>query len=904
MAFAAVRPDLLYAWLGPSLLITNTRGECGSDQQLSGYYFREARHLRTLALTINGRPPWLCEAASSDPTSIALTFVYPEITQPGGGGTGQAGDEEGVDADGLPERSLDLRLTYRVRVASLDIDLTIANRALRPLTFDLAWDVDADFADIQEAQSNRREQTGDVVRSPGTRDVSFAYRHPELPLSTDVRHDGSFAAHDQRLQIRLTLAPAQEKQFTLRAVPHGIAGVMADDDARQREATIDRWRERFTGVETPGNRLFEEVMRRNIRDVASFPLLDGASDEWLALQAGMPLYPAFFGRDAVTAGWQAAAIDGGETLSAALTKLADSRADRFDDWRDEQPGRIPYQVRTGPLAMLNLNPYSAYYADYASPLMFVIALANLWAWTGERRRSTATTASLNASAATRAASRRCPARTPRQYAAALECRGVSADAANAPRPVAHGGHEHADDRSCAAGLAARSGPPQSAGRERDGVAAILAGERRLVFVGRAAPSGLAARRPAATAGVSHGDRRRPGGRGARVRLPLIAIDRSTRYLHDDSASSTRRTDHGHHRCVERHRTGHRQAGRRQGRARGAGGAQRRRSRTGGRGHPSAADAPSTSSPTSRTRPRSSGSRRPRSREFGRIDTWVNNAAVSMYGRVMQVPIEDMRRQMDVNYWGQVYGSRAAVRHLRERGGALINVGSALCDRAIPLQANYCAAKHALKGFTDALRMELEEEGVPISVTLVKPASIDTPFFEKARTYLGGDRSRYLPCTNPGRRLAGHSRRPRERPNRELIAGGSGAKLSAARFARAWPISTWSAGPSMHRVRTARERTARRSLRARDARRRRARPQLERSHAALECLYARVPAPAHGGRDLDRDRRDAGRRRRRRGPAPQLNPRLTRITRIRQGAVPQVLRSGTELAAIRETRGLL
>jgi len=53
-------------------------------------------------------------------------------------------------------------------------------------------------------------------------------------------------------------------------------------------------------------------------------------------------------------------------------------------------------------------------------------------------------------------------------------------------------------------------------------------------------------------------------------------------------------------------------------------------------------------------------------EFGRIDTWVNNAAVSMYGRVMQLPIEDMRRQMDVNYWGQVYGSRAAVRHLRDR----------------------------------------------------------------------------------------------------------------------------------------------------------------------------------------------------------------------------------------------
>jgi NAD(P)-dependent dehydrogenase (short-subunit alcohol dehydrogenase family) len=121
------------------------------------------------------------------------------------------------------------------------------------------------------------------------------------------------------------------------------------------------------------------------------------------------------------------------------------------------------------------------------------------------------------------------------------------------------------------------------------------------------------------------------------------------------------------------------------------------------------------------------------REFGRIDTWVNNAAVSMYGRVMDLALEDMRRQFDVIYWGQVHGARAAVPHLRKQGGALINVASALADRAIPLQGNYCAAKHAIKAFTDSLRMELEEEGAPVSVTLVKPGSIDTPFFEKART---------------------------------------------------------------------------------------------------------------------------------------------------------------------------
>jgi short-subunit dehydrogenase len=168
-------------------------------------------------------------------------------------------------------------------------------------------------------------------------------------------------------------------------------------------------------------------------------------------------------------------------------------------------------------------------------------------------------------------------------------------------------------------------------------------------------------------------------------------------------------------------------------------------------------------------------------EFGRIDTWVNNAAVSMYGRIVDVTIEDMRRQMDVNYWGQVYGSRVAVEQMQRDGGALINVGSALSDRAIPLQGNYCAAKHALKAFTDALRMELEEAGIPIAVTLVKPASVDTPFFEKARTYVGMEPQPVPPVYAP-EVVAEVILHAAQQPLRELIAGGAGAKLSAARFA--------------------------------------------------------------------------------------------------------------------------
>ncbi|MGH8635815.1 MAG: glycogen debranching N-terminal domain-containing protein [Burkholderiales bacterium] len=385
MTTAFVRPGILYAWKGPSMLVVSMRGECGGEHPLSGFYFREARFLQTLRLEINGEPPWLCETASVDTESLAMNFVHPEIKEPGGGGTGQSGDEEAVDARGLPERSLDVRLSYHVQIAALDIVLTITNSARRQVCFEVAWNLGADYADIQEAQSGKREQQAAVDVAAHHDHLEFSYRHPQLPYRTKVHHDGRWKPHGERVATELTLQSQETEELRLRLIPFTGREDITDADAGQREAVLRAWRASFAHVEVPGNRLFERALENNVRDIASFPLLDGEPDEWLAMQAGMPLYPAFFGRDAVTAGWQAGYLDRGETLSAALTKLGRLQSDRFDDWRDEQPGRIPYQVRTGPLAVLNLNPYSAYYADYASPLMFVISLANLWAWTGDRR---------------------------------------------------------------------------------------------------------------------------------------------------------------------------------------------------------------------------------------------------------------------------------------------------------------------------------------------------------------------------------------------------------------------------------------------------------------------------------------------------------------------------------------
>lgn len=162
--------------------------------------------------------------------------------------------------------------------------------------------------------------------------------------------------------------------------------------------------------------------------------------------------------------------------------------------------------------------------------------------------------------------------------------------------------------------------------------------------------------------------------------------------------------------------------------------------------------------------------------FGGFDTWVNNAAVSVYGRCLEVSMRDMHRVMDTNFWGTLYGARAACAHLRLRGGALINVASVLSDRGAPLQGIYSASKHAIKGWADALRAELIHEQAPVSVTLIKPAAIGTPYAEHAMNYMP-DQPEHVPPVYSARSVAHAILYAAVHPVREVMVGSSAKVLS-------------------------------------------------------------------------------------------------------------------------------
>lgn len=122
--------------------------------------------------------------------------------------------------------------------------------------------------------------------------------------------------------------------------------------------------------------------------------------------------------------------------------------------------------------------------------------------------------------------------------------------------------------------------------------------------------------------------------------------------------------------------------------------------------------------------------------FGPVDVWVNNAMVSIVSPVSELEPAELRRVTEVTYLGTAHGTMAALRSMRARDhGVIIQVGSALAYRGIPLQAPYCAAKHAIQGFTESLRSELLHEGSSVRVTMVQLPALNTPQFQAVKTRL-------------------------------------------------------------------------------------------------------------------------------------------------------------------------
>jgi NADP-dependent 3-hydroxy acid dehydrogenase YdfG len=157
-------------------------------------------------------------------------------------------------------------------------------------------------------------------------------------------------------------------------------------------------------------------------------------------------------------------------------------------------------------------------------------------------------------------------------------------------------------------------------------------------------------------------------------------------------------------------------------------------------------------------------------DWGAIDLWVNNAMATIYAPIAAIAPEEFKRVTEVTYLGTVYGTMAALKHMRQRGsGTIVQIGSALSYRAIPLQSAYCGGKFAERAFTDALRSELKHDGSRIRLTMVQLPAVNTPQFDWARNRMG-KRAQPVPPIFQPEAIAEHVVGVVDAPPRELWIG--------------------------------------------------------------------------------------------------------------------------------------
>jgi NAD(P)-dependent dehydrogenase (short-subunit alcohol dehydrogenase family) len=177
--------------------------------------------------------------------------------------------------------------------------------------------------------------------------------------------------------------------------------------------------------------------------------------------------------------------------------------------------------------------------------------------------------------------------------------------------------------------------------------------------------------------------------------------------------------------------------------------------------------------------------------YGRIDTWVHSAATFIFASFEQTEPEEFRRLIEVNLLGQVYGAKAALPHLKKNGGALIHITSVEAWRGVPYQSAYVSSKHGILGFIQTLRVELAHDRIPVSVTQILPAAINTPIYDKGRNKMPFKPRPVPPIYHP-QIVSDAILYAAENPTTDLIAGGAGVGVVLAeRFSPA--LAEWVTG---------------------------------------------------------------------------------------------------------------
>ena len=368
-----------------------------------GLFVHETRLLsRYRWLVDDQRPRPVVLSNVEQHTWLGYYVLLPPGVDPGPADTGSG------QIEAIARQTLELRLSrYAGEGMHEDVDLT--NFSQHPTSFKLTLEVDADFADLGDLNGPR--VPGHIGRHPRSDELHIDYRAEHAfdrqgevgtarirrGLSVRVGNASSSAtvtergvAFDVTLPARGTwhacvdfVARIEERELPLMYGCRSFTGTLAEFDLRRRtfleEAT------RFVSPQAQG---LAPVVLKSLdqakADLASMRLydLDHGERAW-TVAAGLPMYNALFGRDVLTASWQAA-LASTDLMRGGLAELVRWQGREVNDWRDEQPGRMLHEAHTGPHAALNLNPRARYYGSATTSAFYPVAVSELWHWTGDR----------------------------------------------------------------------------------------------------------------------------------------------------------------------------------------------------------------------------------------------------------------------------------------------------------------------------------------------------------------------------------------------------------------------------------------------------------------------------------------------------------------------------------------
>jgi glycogen debranching enzyme len=401
------RPRTIYCSQGRAVLATDLDGFIGGNAR-HGLFVGETRVLSRYRHLVEGKPPQMVVVSNVEQHSWLGYYI---VLPPGLKWTADSGSGA---MQPVSEETIELKISRTVGLGvHEDIDFT--NFTQQPVGLNFEIEIDADFAD--QAEMSRRKQHGQLRKrwrtlSRGTRELRFDYyaKHQyshqgnrgtaqlKRALIVHVENSASVPSYrDGRLRFGISLKP--------RACWHACVKFIPVFDGTQmlplygcREFfgvhnELDRRRRIFLSESTQFETIEESTLAATVTsalnqakvDLADLrlPDLDRNERAWV-MAAGLPIYIALFGRDTLTAGWQAA-LASTAMMRGALSELPKWQGKVENDWRDEQPGRMLHEAHTGPLAILNYNPRSRYYGASTTSGFYPVVLSEFWHWTGDKR---------------------------------------------------------------------------------------------------------------------------------------------------------------------------------------------------------------------------------------------------------------------------------------------------------------------------------------------------------------------------------------------------------------------------------------------------------------------------------------------------------------------------------------